>query len=340
MNPKLRYAIAVLLAVLLLLFFFRNSDPSRIWQHLRAMSPSWFVIGLLSNVCALLCRVERWRTILSHQERPPFYPTFFATTLGFMSSAILPVRAGEVIRPALLSRRTGFRFSTALGTVVIEKLLDLIAVMSLFAIFVFTSGQHFAHDARFAARFRVISGVGTVAAIGVAFLLGFLFCVYFFHLPMRKVHGRIAGLLPQRVRASWMRVFDSFVKSLVLVRSPATGLRVLALTGGIWFFLCAQFVFVARAVHHPLPFTASFFVTGMAILGLMVPTPGGIGGFHKACQIALTGFYGFDVDSSIALAVIFHAVGTLPVIAIGTALAAREGLGFGQLVRIGENREE
>lgn len=278
--------------------------------------------------------------MLSHQEKPPFYPTFFATTLGFMSSAILPVRAGEVIRPALLSRRTGFRFSTALGTVVIEKLLDLVAVMSLFAIFVFTSGQHFAHDARYAARFRIISGVGSFAALGVALIVAFLLAVYFFRLPMRRLHGAVARVLPQRVRASWMRVFDSFVQSLSLVRTPRTGLKVLLLTGCIWFFLCAQFALVARAVHHPLPFTASFFVTGMAILGLMVPTPGGIGGFHKACQIALTGFYGFDVDSSIALAVVFHAVGTAPVIIIGFTLAAREGLGLGQLVRIGETREE
>lgn len=337
MNPKVRYALAILLAVLLLVFFFRNSDPSRIWMHLRSMSPGWFAIGLLSNVCALLCRVERWRTVLSHETKPAFYPTFFATTLGFMSSAILPVRAGEVIRPALLSRRTGFRFSTALGTVVIEKLLDLIAVMGLFALFVFTTGRHFAADPRYAARFVVISGIGSIAAAAVAFLLGFLFAVYFFHLPMRKVHGAVARILPKRVRPSWMRVFDSFVKSLALVRSPAKGLKVLALTCAVWFFLCSQFVFVARAVHHPLPYSASFFVTGMAILGLMVPTPGGIGGFHKACQIALTGFYGFDVDSSIALAVIFHAVGTLPVIVIGATLAMREGLGVKQLVNIGEN---
>lgn len=257
-----------------------------------------------------------------------------------MSSALLPVRAGEVIRPALLSRRTNFRFSTALGTVVVEKLLDLIAVMTLFAIFVFTSGQHFADTPRYAARFAVIRGIGTVAAMAVTFILGFLFAVYFFHTPMRSIHEAVARILPKRVRPSWMRIFDSFARSLTLVRTPKTGLKVIALTCAVWFFLCSQFILVARAVHHPLPYTSSFFVTGMTILGLMVPTPGGIGGFHKACQIALTGFYGFDVDSSIALAVVFHIVGTAPVILIGSVLAMREGLGITQLTRIGEKAEE
>ena len=340
MSPRTRYAIALGLAVLLLLFFFRNSDPSRIWAHLRGTNLGWFALGLLSNTCALFCRVERWRTVLSHETKPPFYDTFFATTLGFMSSALLPVRAGEVIRPALLSRRTNFRFSTALGTVVIEKLLDLMAIMSLFAIFVFTSGQHFADNPRYAARFAVIRGIGIVAAMAVTFILGFLFAVYFFHMPMRNIHSAIARILPSRVRPSWMRVFDSFVKSLALVRTRAKGIKIVLLTAAVWFFLCSQFVLVARAVHHPLPFTASFFVTGMTILGLMVPTPGGIGGFHKACQIALTGFYGFDVDSSIALAVIFHIVGTAPVVLIGTFLAMKEGLGISQLTRIGEKTEE
>lgn len=340
MSPKLRYGIALLLAALLLVFFFWNSNPEQIWAHLRTLSPGWFLLGLLSNSCALLCRVERWRTVLSHQGQPAFYDTFFATTLGFMSSALLPVRAGEVIRPALLSRRTHIRFSSALGTVVIEKLLDLIAVMSLFAIFVFTSGQHFATNPRYAARFAVIAGIGSIAAMAVAFILGFLFAVYFFHLPMRKMHGAVSRVLPQRIRPSWMRVFDSFVRSLALVRAPARGIKVLLLTAGVWLFLSSQFIFVTRAMHHPLPFTSSFFVTGMTILGMMVPTPGGIGGFHKACQIALTGFYDFDVNSSIALAVVFHIVGTAPVVLIGSTLAMREGLGIRQLTSIGEKEEE
>jgi uncharacterized membrane protein YbhN (UPF0104 family) len=97
---------------------------------------------------------------------------------------------------------------------------------------------------------------------------------------------------------------------------------------------------VAKALGHDLPLRSSFLMTGVTIIGLMIPTPGGIGGFHKATQMALISFYAFDVDSSVALAVILHIVGTLPVVAVGTVLLLREGLSFRQLTEIGEKAEE
>ena len=79
-------------------------------------------------------------------------------------------------------------------------------------------------------------------------------------------------------------------------------------------------------MHHPLPFDSAFFVTGVTTIGLAIPTPGGIGGFHKACQLVLTRFYAFSIDSSVAVAVLFHVIGTLPVLTMGLFLFAREGL--------------
>ena len=64
----------------------------------------------------------------------------------------------------------------------------------------------------------------------------------------------------------------------------------------------------------------------VAVLG-----PGGVGGFHKVCQWVLTTFYGFDIDTSVAVAVLFHIVGTLPVVVIGGILFLREGLNWRQL---------
>jgi uncharacterized membrane protein YbhN (UPF0104 family) len=95
---------------------------------------------------------------------------------------------------------------------------------------------------------------------------------------------------------------------------------------GVWFCLTAQFWFATMALHHPLPFDASFFVTGVTTVGLAIPTPGGVGGFHKACQLVLMRFYKFDIDTSVAVAVVFHIIGTLPVLVTGLALFTREGL--------------
>jgi uncharacterized membrane protein YbhN (UPF0104 family) len=78
----------------------------------------------------------------------------------------------------------------------------------------------------------------------------------------------------------------------------------------------------------------------VSIVGMMIPTPGGVGGFHKVCQVALIQFYAFGIDDSVALALVLHIVGTAPVVVAGLALFVKEGLSWGQLARIGETREE
>ena len=85
------------------------------------------------------------------------------------------------------------------------------------------------------------------------------------------------------------------------------------------------------AAHRPLPFDSSFFLTTATTVGIAIPTPGGVGGFHKVTQYVLTTFYDFDIDTSVAVAVLFHIVGTLPVVVVGAVLFLREGLNWRQL---------
>jgi uncharacterized membrane protein YbhN (UPF0104 family) len=143
---------------------------------------------------------------------------------------------------------------------------------------------------------------------------------------IRRAHEALGRLIPKRFRESWMHFFDSFVETLELAKHRTAFLKVLIYTAGVWLCLTAQFYFSVLALRRPLPFDASFFVTGVTTVGLAIPTPGGVGGFHKACQLVLTNFYGMDVDSSVAVAVLFHIVGTLPVIVTGLLLFAHEGM--------------
>lgn len=340
LKGKLRLAFILLLTALLLILFLRSSDLREVWGLIKGTRYGWFVIGLLCNFTALLCRTERWRTILNPTDRPAFYPTFLSTALGFMSSIVLPIRAGDVVRPALLSRRTAIRFSSALGTVVTEKLLDLTTILTLFVIFIYTSGEELSANPATARKMVLIRVVGFGAMAAIAAILLLLTSLYFFHARLRPWAEKLSRIVPARFRGSWMRMFDGFVRSLQIVQYRGSFARVITLTALIWMCLTAQFFFVARAMHHPLPFSAGFFVTGMTIIGLMLPTPGGVGGFHKACQIALTGFYRFTIDASVAFALLFHIVGTAPVVITGISLFVKEGFSWRQLIRITEEAAE
>jgi uncharacterized protein (TIRG00374 family) len=321
------------LTVFFLWLFLRNANLAEVGRILRTTGVRWLLLGLAANFTALLLRTVRWRTILDPIDPPPFYATFFANTVGYMLSTILPIRAADVARPVLLSRRTEHRISGALGTVLTERVLDLTSILLLFTIFTVRRWNQFSHDPSIERWFYIVRAGAVASALILIALVLFVSGLFFFRDTMRRFHNRIGALLPARFANSWSHFFDSFLDTLQIAKHPAALMRVLVCTAGIWMCLTSQFWFATMAVHHPLPLDSSFFVTGVTTVGLAIPTPGGIGGFHKACQLVLTRFYGFAIESSVAVAVLFHIIGTLPVITTGLILFAREGLRWRDVTR-------
>jgi glycosyltransferase 2 family protein len=322
----LQIAVIAALTVFFLWLFLRNANLGEVGALLKRTNLWWVLVGLVVNFGALMLRTIRWRTLLDPDDPPPFYATFFANTVGYMLSTILPIRASDVARPALLARRTTHRFSGALGTVLCERILDLTTILLLFVYFAVRRWNEFSHDRDIARWFYIVRAGAIASAVILIALWSFIIGLFFFSDFIRRLHVRLGRLLPARFRESWMHFFDTFVETLEITKHRRAFGTVLLCTAGVWACLTSQFWFATMAAHHPLPFDSSFFVTGVTTVGLAIPTPGGIGGFHKACQLVLTRFYGFSVDSSVAVAVLFHIIGTLPVLVMGLLLFAKEGL--------------
>lgn len=332
--PGVKRILQVVLIIALTGFFLGlflwKSNLHEVWTIMKAADPLWLIAGLLINFSALLFRTQRWRTLIGGPDMPEFYPTFFATCTGYMLSTVLPIRAGDVARPALLARRSKVRFVDALGTVLSERILDLFSILGLFVYFCIV------HWNDFPGRQRVIHGGGAGSAGVLLALSLFMIGLWFASGRVRRLHEWLGRLLPKRFREPWMRFFDAFVKTLDIVHRPAALLTVLGSTAGIWLCLTAQYWAVMQAFHHVLPFDSTYFIGAVTTVGIAIPTPGGVGGFHKLCQWLLTTYYSFDIDHSVAITVLFHIVGTLPVVVVGVALLLREGLRFRELTAAGQ----
>ncbi|GAC1428888.1 MAG: hypothetical protein NVSMB68_00990 [Thermoanaerobaculia bacterium] len=322
LKRPLQIAAISAITILFLYLFLRNANLSDVWRILKTTDPKWLTVALLVNFSAILFRTVRWRVLLDPDHPPPLYATFFATAVGYMLSTILPVRASDVARPVLLARRTETRFSGALGTILMERIVDLYGILLLFVVFAFRHWQDFSGN-----RWFFIVKAGAIASVVLLVALTILMAgLFLFPIAIRRTHELLGRVVPQRFRESWMHFFDAFLQTLQIVKHGRAFAIILLSTAAIWFALTSQFIFTVLALHHPLPWDSSIFVSGITTVGLAIPTPGGIGGFHKACQLVLTNFYGFDIDSSVAAALLFHVVGTLPVLVTGLLLFVREGL--------------
>ena len=110
---------------------------------------------------------------------------------------------------------------------------------------------------------------------------------------------------------------------------PVCLLIALAWSFPLWLSICLGIWAVSSAFAFAIPFTGSFLLLALLVLGVAVPTPGAIGGFHEAFRVGATMFYGAPGDAAVGAAIVLHAFSILPSLFLGLFFAAQEGLNLG-----------
>ena len=136
MRAQLRTLFVIGLALALLVWFLRHANLASVWTEFRAGRVDFLLLALLATGSTYVLRAFRWQYLLLPLGTPHFMACLKTTVIGFAASTLLPARAGEVIRPYLLAKREGFSPTATFASIVIERLLDLLAVLFLFASFV------------------------------------------------------------------------------------------------------------------------------------------------------------------------------------------------------------
>jgi hypothetical protein len=122
---------------------------------------------------------------------------------------------------------------------------------------------------------------------------------------------------------------ETFARGLAVLRDPARLVTALLLSIPMWMSIAAGIWLASRAFHITFPYSGSFLVMTILVVGVAAPTPGGLGAFHAAYQFAVTEFFAASVDRAVGAAIVLHALSFVPVTLIGLAFMAREGLTFG-----------
>ena len=132
------------LVVGLLAVFLHNVDLRSVGAEIVRARPLWLGLSLASMFVNLAIRAVRWQYLLEPLGATSFGNAFRATAVGFAASAVLPARAGEVIRPYFLARHERISATGAFATIILERLLDMVTVLVLLGAFVFLFGQQVA----------------------------------------------------------------------------------------------------------------------------------------------------------------------------------------------------
>lgn len=331
-----RLLAGLLLAAALLVLFFRGLDLAAIGRALRSADRGLMAAVAGLTVITYAARAWRWGFLLAPLGRVPFTQLYSATMIGFMTGLLVP-RAGEIVRPYLVARRHAIPTSAGFASIILERLIDLVAVLLLLSAYFYLLPRP-SQEIRGPLFERLRAGG---AVTGAAALAVFVVLLLWDRYPARvtALVERLVGWAPERIATALGRMAHSFGEGLGVLRaSPLHLLAILGQSLVLWTLLGLGIHWNNEAFGLGLPFHTSFLILAALVVGVAVPTPGTVGGFHAAYKYALTGVYGVADDTAGAAAIAGHLLTNLPVLVLGLVFVGREGLTFGKVADMGEAR--
>jgi glycosyltransferase 2 family protein len=342
MRSHVRTVIVLALAAGLVALFLRNVDFWRVGAEIVRARPDWLALSLAMMFVNLAVRALRWRYLLEPLGHTTFGSAFRATAVGFAANSLLPARAGEVIRPYFLARRehrqVGMTATGAFATIILERLLDVVTVLALLASYVFVFGRDLGRTNP--GLFSGLKWAGGTAAAGALAALVFLFVLAGDPGRLGRALERLAQVAPSALAAMVARIVEKFARGLGAIRRPGRLLVALAWSFPLWLSIACGIWAVAMAFRFAVPFTGSFLLISILVIGVAVPTPGAIGGFHEAFRVGTTMFFGAPDDAAVGAAVVLHLFSVGPSLLLGLFFAAQEGLNIAGMRRMADQAEQ
>ena len=326
MSRTLRIVGSILISVALLAFAVRKVDWSEAGAALAAAQYLYVLPMFACTIWTLYIRAQRWRVLLRPIGNPPMRTLVAAVNIGFMANMVLPLRAGELIRPVLLSRKEREPLSGILATILLERIFDMFAILFLFG--VSTSIVTISDQVR-----QWGYRLGTLAVligVGVAFIR------WQEALALRLLKF-VLRPLPRRFAEPVEHFFGGFLQALEILDSPLTFLQVLAWSLYLWLAISAIYLFGILAFQLPAPLIVGSIVIMIVIaIAVSVPSaPGFIGSFQLGCTLALAIFH-VSQSEAFAFSIVLHVTQFVATVSAGLYSLAREGLTMRQIEEVSE----
>lgn len=334
MRTHLKTLAVAGLTLALLGWFFRQADLSQVWREIRDAKPWALALLLAITGLTYLLRALRWQFLLRPLGPTRLSQAFRTTVMGFAANTVLPLRAGEMVRPYLLARREGLSVPATITTIILERLLDLMTVLVFLGLFVvfFDPGL----DRVNAGVYKSIKLGGLVGALGSGAVLLVLGLNAVRPVLTHRLVDACLRLIPARFRGRLSALIYGLLDGLAVTRDLTRLAQAIALSFPLWLSIATGIWLVTVAFHMTVPFTGSFLIMALLTVGVAAPTPGAVGGFHEMFRIGTAVFYGVDNDRAVGAAIVLHAASFIPVTLLGGLFMMQDGLNLARVRGLGD----
>jgi uncharacterized protein (TIRG00374 family) len=279
-------------------------DWSQVRTQLAHARLGWLVAATGALFARIASRTARWRVFFA-PPRPDFVPALTALLVGQTVNYVAPVWAGDLGRAYLLGDRTGHKKGLALGTVVVDKLCDLLLFLLFLAILPYWI--NIPDWLRPAMR-----TLGLLAALGIGVLV--------FGLLRRDwVLGWarwVSSPLPGAWQEKALGLIHALLDGLTMLRHPSTLVLAMVWSLILWGWDAAAHFFVFQALGLDLPLIAAVFLSTALRAGFALPAMPGQVGVYEGIVIAGLGLFGVEREVALGVGLLRHAVDFVPALVV------------------------
>ncbi len=278
-HPLVKILLVLPISGLLLYLAFRDVELGSFIASFREARVAWILLAIIISILSYGVRALRWQQLLNVENETTKVSVFeavYGLLFGYFLNLLIP-RAGEVGRCTLLANRIQYPLERAIGTVVTERIIDLIcsALITLLAVVVSVDRFGGFLWQSILQPFLVSLSLGKILAIGGAAL--FILLLIFFAFYLLRT-GRLGGAL----LSWWQGKKEGLVgglRSVLLLRSKSLFVFYTLLLW-ICYWLMAYTILLALPATMHLDMKVALTVLVVGTFGMIIPAQGGIGSFH------------------------------------------------------------
>lgn len=333
----LQWGVAIGILFLSLWLAFKDIEWAKMQDVLYNVN---YVIALAPIPIVLLShyvRAYRWKTFLEPVKKVSSTWNLFSAVMILYAINTITARAGEFVRPYVVSKREKISYSSTFGTIILERVVDVITLIVVFGItFSFLSKDIV----------KVLPAdvnPTSIIVISVLIVIVALLNLYppFLDWMLRVTIKPFSQSLYEKAKG----IFDRFKKGLYVLKDPSKYLRIAFLSLFIWVLYATPIYITFWAFDFQdylnlgfVDATMLVIVAGIAVT--IAPSPGGAGVYHLFMQKSLVNLYGVDPTTALAFATVVHGISTVSQTVVGFLFFKREGLTSFKISKKAENELE
>lgn len=315
---RIKLILSLALALICLYFAFRGISFSHLWAAICIAKGRWIALAFFIYTFGWLFRTWRWQILMRPIQVIPVLSLMGPLILGFFANNILPFRIGELVRAHITGKKFRISRTASLGTILLERLCDMIAFLSTFvgAAFFFT----FPPAAERAAAIMALACISLV----IALLLGIRFQTH--------LHGWINQLpAPPHWKTTLQEVAENFIQGVSGMHEMAYVIAAIGLSLIIWLIEGTTLFLIVRAFPVAFNWPQAFFLLFFMGLSVTLPQAPGYVGTMELLGVMALQWLGISKDQGLPIILTIHATQFLYIAALGCGALWHEGLSITEL---------